>query len=78
MNHRPQIQFNTTDIFWGVLIVLVGTVILAQCHLTSPREQTIFDAPYTVDTSEIVIDTCQPMPQCVDPEPPQGSPHDPN
>lgn len=71
MTHRPQIQVTTIEIAVGVGLIGFALVIFAQCHHLTPRDQTIFEAPYTVDTSEIVIDTCQPMPQCVDPEPPR-------
>ncbi len=70
-----RIVVTSTGVFIWALVVGIGAVILSQCHHLTPREQTIFEAPYTVDTSEIVIDTCTPIPQCVDPEPgPQQRP----
>lgn len=71
MTPRPQIQVTTTEIAVGVLLIGFGLVVIAQCHHLHPAEPTVTESGYALDTSEIKIDTCQPMPQCVDPEPPQ-------
>lgn len=47
---------------WGLILSLVAVLAVAQCARREPRES----IAEVIDTGAIIIDTCQPWPQCQD------------
>lgn len=66
-SRQPDPAAISTGALWALLLSLVAVLVVAQCARQEPRES----IAEVIDTGAIVIDTCQPMPQCVDPKPPR-------
>lgn len=64
---KPDLAAMSGSVFMALVAILTGLSIFAQCTRREPRES----IAEVIDTGAIIIDTCQPWPQCVEPEPPK-------